>query len=117
MSADSIENPLRNKHGLDGQWPIYQESVNCVVSLWVQLRLCPPSPVPPTAVLRAASPPPQLSSTQPPPPGQAQPCLSEYARMKNPVKLKSVTCKKKAGKYEYFNHIDITRYLYQYGYN
>jgi hypothetical protein len=65
---------------------------------------------PHTAVLPAAPSPPQPAPTQPPPSGQAQPCLSEYARMINAVKPKPVICKKKAGQYNYFDHL----YLYLY---
>ena len=56
--------------------------------MWVPLldlpasQTFPPSPVPPTAF----PPPPQPTPTPPPPYGQDQPCLSEYARMKNAVK-------------------------------
>jgi hypothetical protein len=40
---------------------------------------------------------------QPPPSGQAQPYISENARMRYAVKPKPVICKKKAGKYNYFD--------------
>ena len=63
----------------------------------------PASSMPPTALLPAAPPPPQPAPIQPPPSGQAQPSISEYARMRNAVKSKPVMCKKKADKYNYFD--------------
>ena len=65
----------------------------------------PASAMPPTALLPAAPPPPQPAPIQPPPSGQAQPSISEYARMRNAVKPKPVMCKKKAGKHNYFDHL------------
>ena len=68
--------------------------------------------MPPTALLPAAPPPPQPATIQPPQSGQAQPSISEYARMRNAVKPKPVTCKKKAGKYNYFDRLYLDSELY-----
>ena len=71
----------------------------------------PASSMPPTALLPAVPPPPQLAPPSPPS-SQAQPFISEYARMRYAVKLKPVMVKKKTGKYNCFNHLYLDLDLY-----